>query len=60
MADSHPGDAVVLDELCLRGKLLAFAQMSALNAIAKLIGDLPEDRPVAVPAAQGDAAPGIP
>ncbi len=47
MADSHPGDAVVLDELGLRGKLLAFAQLSALNAIAKVIGDLPEDGPVA-------------
>ena len=47
VADSHPGDAVVLDELCLGRKLLAFAQLSALNAIAKLIGDLPEDRPVA-------------
>jgi hypothetical protein len=47
VADSHPGDAVVLDELCLRGKLLASAQLSALNAIAKVIGDLPEDCPVA-------------
>jgi hypothetical protein len=47
VADSHPGDTVVLDELCLRRKLLAFAQLSALNAIAKLVSDLPEDRPVA-------------
>jgi hypothetical protein len=37
----------VLDELCLRRKLHAFAQLSALNAIAKLVSDLPEDRPVA-------------
>ncbi len=47
MADSHPSDAVVFDELCLRGKLLAFAQLPALNASAKVIGDLPEDCPVA-------------
>jgi len=47
VADSHPGDAVVLDELCLRGKLLAFAHLSALNAITKVVGDLPEDCPVA-------------
>jgi hypothetical protein len=47
VADSHPGDAVVLDKVGLRGKLLAFAQLSALNAIAKVIGDLPEDCPVA-------------
>lgn len=47
VAHGHPGYPVVLDEFGLGGQLLALAEPSAVDGLAQLVGDLPEDRTVA-------------
>lgn len=47
VADCHPGDAVVLDQLRLARQLVALGEPALVDGLAQLVGDLPEDRAVA-------------
>src|SRR5689334_20689509 len=46
VADRHPGDPVVVDELSLRGELLAFPESPTVDGVTQLVGDLSEDRTI--------------
>jgi len=47
VADGHAGHAVVPDKLGFGREPLAFGQPPVLDGVAELVGDLPEDCPVA-------------
>jgi hypothetical protein len=46
VSDRHPGHPVVIDEFRFRGELLALPEPPAVDGLAHLVGDLPEDRAV--------------
>lgn len=47
VSDRHPGYPVVVHKLRLGGQLLALSESPAVDGLAQLVGDLPEDRTIA-------------
>jgi hypothetical protein len=46
VADGHPGNPVVLDEVSFGGQLFALLESPTVDGLAQLVGDLPEDRTI--------------